>query len=195
LAVATAKFYNERREKDREMKSKKFSAIVIILLLVATSLCAETIIADTFVLSSTIPFAPLSVRLVADATSEKGTEDVDTIDFKDFSVLNTEYEVESGEYEILYSYNMPKDYVTRSIQLEAFSYGLRLKGTNGSYPIGVAFVDGLGNDLSWPVLTIEPGRFIDETYINFHLKLVNKDRIRLAAGVYSGEVVFTMTAE
>jgi hypothetical protein len=90
---------------------------------------------------------------------------------------------------------MPGDYVTTAIQMEAFSYGLRLQGSDGNYPIGVAFVDSLGNDLNWPALSIEPGRFIDETYINFHLKLVNKDRIRLAAGVYSGEVVFTMTVE
>jgi hypothetical protein len=177
------------------MNSKKFLAIVGMLLLVVAGLWAEIIIADTFVLSSTIPLAPLSVRLVTDAATDKGIEDVDIIDFKDFSVLNTEYEVESGEYEILYSYNMPKDYVTRSIQLEAFSYGLRLKGTDGNYTIGVSFVDELGNALSWPALTIEPGMFMDETYVKFHLKLVNKDRIRLAAGVYSGEVVFTMTAD
>lgn len=150
---------------------------------------------QTITLKSTVAATPLSVRLVTSTATGKGTEDVDTIDFKDFSVLNTEYEVESGEFKILYSYNMPGDYVTTAIQMEAFSYGLRLQGSDGNYPIEVAFVDSLGNDLNWPALSIEPGRFVDETYINFHLKLVNKDRIRLAAGVYSGEVVFTMTVE
>lgn len=179
---------------EKGLYMKRILILMIVLFYSIMNLCAASA-TQTITLKSTIPVTPLSVRLVTSNASEKGIEDVDTVDFKDFSVLNTEYEVLSGEYQILYSYNMPGDYVTTAIQMEAFSYGLRLQGSDGSYPIGVAFVDSLGNSLNWPALAIEPGKFLDETYVKFHLKLVNKDRIRLAAGVYSGEVVFTMTAE